>query len=72
MRPFATLLVGGTVAVVALNFAWGVLVPVLSAVMGIVMTVVKFAVIGGIVYLLYSVVFKRRKRNVEVEVEVED
>ncbi len=68
MRSFATLFVGGTVAVFALKAFTSIFLPLAGALIGIVLTGLKLALFAGVIYLVYSLIFKRKKREVEVEV----
>lgn len=69
MRTFATLFVGGTVAVFALKALASIFLPLAGVLLGLVITGLKLALFAGAIYLAYSLIFKRRKREVEVEVE---
>lgn len=69
MRTFATLFVSGTVAVLALKALASIFLPLAGVLIGIVVTGFKLALLAGVIYLAYSLIFKRRKREVEVEVE---
>ncbi len=68
MRTFSTLFVGGTVAVLAFKVLTSIFLPLAGALLGIVMTGIKLALFAGVIYLVYSLIFKRKKREVEVEV----
>ena len=68
MRTFSTLLVGGTVAVFALKALASVFLPLAGVLIGLVLTGLKLALFAGAIYLAYTLIFKRKKREVEVEV----
>ena len=71
MRAFGTYLIGGTVAILILKTLWAIALPAVGILFGILAIAFKFALLAGAAYLVYSLIFKRRKREVEVEVEVE-
>ena len=68
MRTFSTLLVSGTVAALALKAFTSIFLPLAGVLIGFVITGLKLALFAGAIYLAYTLIFKRKKREVEVEV----
>ena len=68
MRTFAALTAGGVASIILMKVLAMLMAPVVAAVMGfvgMVLTVLKIALIGAAVYFVYTT-FVRRKRSEDV------
>lgn len=61
MRTFVGLFAGGAIAIVIFKILAALLVPFLGMFIGLMVTGVKILLVVGVAYLVYSLIFKRRK-----------
>jgi hypothetical protein len=65
MRTFAAITAGGVLSVLLLKLIAAVFFPVLGMIVGILMLGVKMMLLAIVVYVVYSLIFKRRKERSE-------
>lgn len=63
MRTFAGLFAGGAIAIVIFKILAALLVPLLGMFVGLLVSAVKILLMVGVAYLVYSLIFKRRRRD---------
>lgn len=60
MKTFATLTVAGITGIVLLKLFATILFPLLGLLFGLLAMTVKFALIAGVIFFVYSMIKKRR------------
>lgn len=63
MRTFVGLFAGGAIAIVIFKILAALLVPLLGTFVGLLVSAVKILLVVGVAYLVYSLIFKRRRRD---------
>ena len=66
MRGFAALTVTGVAGVVLFKLLATIMVPILGIMVGLFFTTMKFALIAGVIYFVYSMIRKRKEAAEEV------
>jgi hypothetical protein len=66
MKGFAALTVTGVAGVVLFKLLATVMVPILGIMIGLFFTTLKFALIAGVIYFVYSMIKKRKEAHEEV------
>ena len=66
MRGFAALTVTGVAGVVLFKLLATIMVPRLGIMIGLFFTTLKFALIAGVIFFVYSMIKKRKEAQEEV------
>jgi len=66
MRGFAALTVTGVAGVVLFKLLATIMVPILGIMVGLFFTTMKFALIAGVIFFVYSMIKKRKAAQEEV------
>lgn len=61
MRTFVGLFAGGAIVIMIFKILATLLVPFLGMFVGLLVSAVKILLLAGVAYLVYSLIFKRRK-----------
>jgi hypothetical protein len=67
MRTFVGLFAGGAIALIIFKILAALIFPFLGMFIGVFVTAVKLLLLAGVVYLVYSLIFKRKKEREEAE-----
>lgn len=65
MRTFVGMFAGGAIAIVIFKILATLLIPFLGMFVGLFVTTVKILLLAAIGYLVYSLIFKRRREKAE-------
>ena len=63
MKAFAGIVVGGTVTLLIFKLLATLVLPLLGAMIGLVLMVIKWVVLAMVAYFVYSMFFKRRREQ---------
>ncbi|MBI4519801.1 MAG: hypothetical protein HY701_03105 [Gemmatimonadetes bacterium] len=63
MRGIVELLVAGVAGLAALKLAGAFIFPLFGLVFGLVLTILKFVVLGGVAYVVYTMLRRRREHD---------
>ena len=66
MRGFAALTVSGVAGVVLFKLLATIMVPVIGIMIGLFFTTLKFALIAGVIFFVYTMIKKRKEAQEEV------
>jgi hypothetical protein len=66
MRTFAGLFAGGAIAILIFKILITLMMPLFGMMFGFLASAVKILLLVGVAYLVYSLIFKRRKEEAEV------
>ena len=66
MRGFAALTVTGVAGVVLFKLLATIMLPVFGMILGLFFMTVKFALIAGVIFFVYSMIRKRKEAQEEV------
>jgi hypothetical protein len=66
MRGFAALTVTGVAGVVLFKLLATIMVPIFGIMIGLFFTTLKFALIAGVIFFVYSMIKKRKAAQEEV------
>jgi hypothetical protein len=61
------LFIGGAISIVLFKLLAALFLPLLGAFVGLLMMTVKLALVAAVIYFLYTVFFKRKRDEAEVE-----
>ena len=63
MRTFAAITVSGAVGIVLFKLLATMFIPIFGMLLGLLAMTVKFALIAGVIFFVYSMVKKRKEAN---------